>query len=93
MSDIRYQITDLQRSCDKGTVFPVLNEDILRSGGLAPPLLTSALLVDGGEFSASLLGIFIPGKESPVPMDRRLGGSQNQSGHYGEETTLDPAGN
>jgi hypothetical protein len=34
--------------------------------GIAPPFLTSAL--DGGEWSASLPGRFIPGKEPPLPI-------------------------
>jgi hypothetical protein len=33
------------------------------SGGIAPPFLTSAL--DGGEWSASRLGHFIPGERAP----------------------------
>jgi hypothetical protein len=34
-----------------------------------------------------------PGKEAPVPFDRRIGESQIQSGFYGEEKYLSTAGN
>jgi hypothetical protein len=43
---------------------------------------TSAL--DGGEWSASCPGLALPpGKDPQCPLDRRLGGSQSQSGHRG----------
>jgi hypothetical protein len=41
----------------------VCHEGILGSGGIAPPVLTSAL--DGGEWSASQPGRFTPGKIAP----------------------------
>jgi hypothetical protein len=52
--------------------------------------LASALV--GGEWSASPPGRFTPGKEPPVPLDRRLGGPQSQSEQRGEEIILDPTG-
>jgi hypothetical protein len=39
------------------------HKDVWGSGGIAPPLLTSAL--DGGEWSASRPGRFIPGERPP----------------------------
>jgi hypothetical protein len=46
--------------------------------------LTSAL--DGGEWSASRPGRFIPKGKSPwYPLDERLGGPQSGSGRGGEE--------
>jgi hypothetical protein len=39
--------------------YTALHEEVWGSGGIAPPFLTS--LIDGGEWSASLLGRFIPG--------------------------------
>jgi hypothetical protein len=46
--------------------------------------LTSAL--DGGRWSASCSGRFTyRGKSPRYPLDRRLGGPQNRSGHGGEE--------
>jgi hypothetical protein len=50
-----------------------------RSGGIAPPLLTSVL--EGGDWSASGSCRFIPG-------NHRLYGLQNRSGHYAEEKNL-----
>jgi hypothetical protein len=41
----------------------LINEDVLGSAGIAPPLLTSAL--DAGECSASLSGRFTTGERSP----------------------------
>jgi hypothetical protein len=62
------------------------------SGGIAPPFLTSAL--DGDEWSASRPGRFtLRGNCPRYPLDRRLGGPQSRSGHYGEEKNLTPAGN
>jgi hypothetical protein len=50
---------------------PQRYEDVWRSGGIAPPFLTTAL----GPFNQ---------KKSPrYPLDRRLGASQSQSGRYG----------
>jgi hypothetical protein len=48
--------------------------------------LTSALA--GGEWSVSRPGRFTSGKEPLLPIDRRLGGPQNQSGRYGEVKNL-----
>jgi hypothetical protein len=51
----------------KITVVPVLNwlsKTICGSGGIAPPVLTSAL--DGGAWSSLRPGRFTPGKEPPV---------------------------
>jgi hypothetical protein len=43
----------------------------------------------GGEWSASRPGRFTAGGKSPrYPLDRRLGGPQNQSGRRGEEKIL-----
>jgi hypothetical protein len=49
--------------------------------------LTSAL--DGGEWSASHPGHFTP-KGPWYPLDRRLSGPQNRSGHSGEEINSQP---
>jgi hypothetical protein len=55
----------------------------------ALPFLISAL--DGGEWSASHPGRFTSGGNQPrYPLDRRLGGPQSQSEHYGEEKNLPP---
>jgi hypothetical protein len=40
-------------------------EDILGNRDTVPPFLT--LVLDGGEWSASHLSCFTPGKELPVP--------------------------
>jgi hypothetical protein len=50
--------------------------------------LTSAS--DRCEWSASRLGSFTPWKRTPLPTEQRLGGSQNQSGLFGEEKNLLP---
>jgi hypothetical protein len=52
--------------------------------------LTSALV--GGEWSASRLGRFTPGKSLRYQLDKRLGGPRNQSGRHGEENNLAPTG-
>jgi hypothetical protein len=55
------------------------------SGGIAPPILTSAL--DGGELSVSCPSHFTPqGKSAQYPLDGTQGGSQRQSGCYGEKS-------
>jgi hypothetical protein len=64
------------------------------SGGIAPPILTPALV--GREYSASRPCRFTPGKKYPVvryPLDKRLCEHQSRFGHYGEEKDLAPAGN
>jgi hypothetical protein len=38
------------------------------------------------------LPLYMRGKSSRYPLDRRLGGPQSQSGRRGEEKTLDPPG-
>jgi hypothetical protein len=48
--------------------------------GSAPPFLTLAL--DGGEWSVSCPGHFIPREGAWCPSDRRLGGPYSWSGHY-----------
>jgi hypothetical protein len=48
--------------------------------------LTSALV--GGEWSASRLCRFTPGKEPPVPIVQEVGGPQSRSGRYGEVKIL-----
>jgi hypothetical protein len=59
----------------------------LRSGGMAPPFLTSVL--DGCEWSASRPCHYTRGKRAPrYPLDRRLGGPHIQSGRCGEEKNL-----
>jgi hypothetical protein len=66
--------------------------DIWESRGIAHPFLTSAL--DSGEWSVSRPERFTPGEKSPrYPLDRGLGEPQSQSGRYGEEKNLAPAGN
>jgi hypothetical protein len=64
-----------------------------RSGGKAPPFLTSAL--DGGEWSASGPGHFTPGETPQVPtgLDRRVGGPQSRSGAMEKRKFLAPTGN
>jgi hypothetical protein len=57
-------------------------------GGIDPPVLTLAL--DGGEWSASCPWHFTLRETARYSMYRRLGGSQNQSGHYEEEKNLLP---
>jgi hypothetical protein len=57
---------------------------------IAPLFLTSAL--DGGEWSATCPCCFTPGGSPQYPLDRRLSGPQNQSGHCGEEISC-TAGN
>jgi len=47
------------------------HEGVLGSGGIVPPLLTSAL--DGGEWSASRFSCFTPGKEPSVPTGEEAG--------------------
>jgi hypothetical protein len=51
------------------------------SGAQHHSYLTSAL--GGGEQSISHPGCFSPGKETGYPLNKRLGGSQIQSGHSG----------
>jgi hypothetical protein len=54
--------------------------------------LTLALV--GGEWAASLLRLlFLWGKETLYPLDRRLGEPWNQSELCGEERNLAPTGN
>jgi hypothetical protein len=53
---------------------------------MAITFLTSAL--DGGEWSASLLGRLSRGKSPRYPLDRRLGGPQSRSVRYGKEKIL-----
>jgi hypothetical protein len=63
--------------------------DIYRSGGIAPPILTSAL--DAGEYSALRSCRFISRGNSPqYPSDRRLGGSQIQSALCGARKIFFP---
>jgi hypothetical protein len=61
------------------------------SGGVAPPLLISAL--DGGKWSASRPGCSFPPpppteKRPRYPLDRRLGVPQSRSGLYGVEKNI-----
>jgi hypothetical protein len=64
------------------------HEDVWQIGGIPPSFLTSAL--DEGESSALCIGCFNPGKELPVVFDKRLGGPQIWSGHYGDEINFFP---
>jgi hypothetical protein len=48
--------------------------------------LTSAL--DGGDWSGSRCGPFVPGERATVPIVRRLGGPQSRSGRRGVEKSL-----
>jgi hypothetical protein len=62
------------------------HEDILGSGGITPPFLTSALV--GKEWSASRLVALVPRGKSPsprCPLDRGLGGPQSRSGRCSEQ--------
>jgi hypothetical protein len=45
------------------SLYLIFNEDVWRSGGIALPFLPSA--IDGGDWSASLHGRFIPGERAP----------------------------
>jgi hypothetical protein len=56
------------------------------SGGVAPPILTTAL--DGVEWLASRPGRFPLAEETLDPSDRRLGGSQSWTGRRGIEKSL-----
>jgi hypothetical protein len=63
------------------------HEDVWRSWGVTPSFLTSTL--DGCEWSAVRLGRFTLRRKSPLfPLDRRLGGSQSQSGRCEGEKNL-----
>jgi hypothetical protein len=55
--------------------YALCHEDVSGNGGIAPPFLTSVL--DGGEWSASRLGRFTPGKIPKYPLDRKLGGIES----------------
>jgi hypothetical protein len=44
--------------------------------------------VGGGEWSMSLPHSFTPAKERWYPLDRKLGGTQSWSGHYGGSTSV-----
>jgi len=56
------------------------------SGGTVPLILTLALV--RGEWLTSHSSCFIPGKEPWYPLNRKLGGPQSQSGHFGEDKDL-----
>jgi hypothetical protein len=56
------------------------------SGGIAPPLLTSAVGV--GEWSASHPGYFTPGKFPRYPLNRTLSGPQSRYGRCEEKSCL-----
>jgi hypothetical protein len=63
------------------------HKDIWGSGGIAPPVLTSAL--GGSEWSASKsLLLYHEGKGAWHPLNKRLGGPQYQSGCCGEEKNV-----
>jgi hypothetical protein len=67
----------------------LLHENIRGSGYIYIYIhifLISALA--GGEWSASRLGRFTPGKSPHYPLDRRLGEPQSRSGRRGEEKIL-----
>jgi len=49
--------------------------------------------LDGNERSSSLPADLQPRKESPLPIDWRLGGSYNRSGRLSEEKYLAPGCN
>jgi hypothetical protein len=55
-----------------------------------PVFLTSALVRD--ELLASHSGRFIPGKEPPLPIEKKLGEPQGRSGRQGEVKILNPTG-
>jgi len=57
------------------------------SGGIT---LLLNLELDGDEWSASCPGYFTPAKESLLPMNRRLGESQNRSKCFGKDINLLP---
>jgi hypothetical protein len=59
------------------------------SGGIAAPILTSAL--DGVSGQLHVPAALLQGKEPHFPLDRRLGGPQSRSGRCGEEKNLTPA--
>jgi hypothetical protein len=56
-----------------------------------PKFGSSNSALDGGEWSASRPGRFIPKEKARwYPLDRRLGGSQSRSGRGGEEKKSQP---
>jgi hypothetical protein len=60
----------------------------IRSGDMAPLFLTSAL---DGDMASFLSQLFYPQENSPwYPLQKRLGGSQSQSGCYREKKYLLP---
>jgi hypothetical protein len=67
------------------------NPKVYYHGCVAPPFLTSTL--GRGEWPASRPVTLPPGKEPPVPICRRLGGSQTSSGRHGVEKSLASAEN
>jgi hypothetical protein len=44
--------------------------------------------LDGGEWSTSCPGRFLPGKYPPCPLNMKLYGPQNRSRYFGEEQNL-----
>jgi len=58
------------------------------STGIAHSFLTLAL--DTGKWLTSSSGRFTPGEGGWYPLNRRMGGPQNQSGHFGQEKNLLP---
>jgi hypothetical protein len=46
------------------------------------------LLGDGDEWSNSLSGPFVVRTSPRYPLDRRQGGTQSRSGHFGEQTNF-----
>ena len=56
------------------------------SRGVAPLILT--LVLDGGDWSSSRLGRFIPGKELGYLLNMKMGGPQSRSGSFRKENHL-----
>jgi hypothetical protein len=48
---------------------------------------------NGGEWSTSCPGRFLPGKEASCPLNMKLGGPQNRSRYFGEEQNICPCSN
>jgi hypothetical protein len=46
------------------------------------------LVLDGGSGQIHTLATLSPRKEPQYPLNRRLGGPQSQSGHFGEENGI-----
>jgi hypothetical protein len=79
----KYLLITIHASCP----FPC-HEGIQGSTDIPPRILT--LGIRWTEWSVSRLRSFTPWSRTPVPTEKRFGGTQNQSGLFGEEKNLLP---